>query len=389
MASTRRIRILQVLEATTGGTRKHLRLLLTNLDLSRFSVALAYSNGRDPCFANDLREFARRGIELHEAPIVRPIRPGRDLAALWRIFRIVRRGNYDIVHAHSSKAGCLGRIAGWLAGTPAVVYSPHSFAFQENPHSFTGTCYRWIERAAARCHHRLLCVSEGERRIAVESGIEREARTCVIPNAIDASEYASPRDKRRTRRAWNLPEETPVVGVVAQFRRQKGYDCFLGAVPRILRERPETRFLVVGDGSLFPAVKKEIQSLGLESRIALAGYQEDPTAFYHAMDVFVMCSLWEGMPYTVLEAMASGLPIVATDATGTNELVRHGRNGFLAPVGDREAVAGRVVELLRDTPLRERFARESRAISRALPGVRQWIRRYESFYAGLLETDRT
>ena len=387
MPLTRRIRILQVLEATTGGTRKHLRLLLTHLDPSRFSVALAYSNGRDARFANDLQAFADRGIELHRAPMVREIRPGRDLAALLRILRIVRRGGYDIVHAHSSKAGCLGRIAGWLAGTPAVVYSPHSFAFQENPRSLSGTCYRWIEKAAARCQNRLLCVSAGEQKIAVELGIEREGRTCVIPNAIDASQYAPAGDRRQTRRAWDLPEEAPVIGVVAQFRRQKGYDCLLQAVPRILRERPEARFLVVGDGPLFPAVKKEIQSLGLQGRMALAGHHEDPTAFYHAMDVFVMCSRWEGMPYTILEAMACGLPIVATDTTGTNELVRHGRNGYLAPVGQSETIAARVVELLRDAPLRERFAQGSREISQALPGIPDWIQRYESFYASLVETN--
>jgi glycosyltransferase involved in cell wall biosynthesis len=376
----RPIRVLEILEATTGGTRRHLYYLLTHLDTGRFSVSLVYSDLRDPHFAKDLETFAARGIELIEVPMRREISPFDDLASFLRIARIIHRGRFDIVHAHSSKAGFLGRLAARLLGVPAVIYSPHSFAFQYNPNGLRGTLYRSLERFGGKFHHKMLCVSEGEKKVACENRICPLKTLHTLCNTIPRETMKAVRLPAEVRRSLGIPESCPIVGTVAQFRPQKGLSHFVNAMPGILERCPDVRFLIVGDGPLFGEIREQIRGMGLDKRAILAGHQEHPPDFYQVMDVFVSSSLWEGMPYVILEAMAMGLPIVATDTVGNNELVTHEKNGLLVPPENPSAIADAVGDVLCDSDRRIRYTHESRYMASNLPTLQEWIARYEEFY---------
>jgi glycosyltransferase involved in cell wall biosynthesis len=379
---SRPLRVLQILEATTGGTRRHLAYLLQNLADSReFSLSLIYSPLRDPHFSRDLELYRRLGVTLYEVPMRRAIAPWRDLVAFVKIFWIIRRGHYDVVHAHSSKAGFLGRLAARWVGGAGILYTPHSFAFQYCPHSLRGTLYRWLERFAGRFHHRLVCVSEGERRAALDYRISPPDQIRVIPNVIDRNELRPTRTAREVKGQYGIEADETVIGMIAHFRPQKGYRHFMAAIPRILQDCPRARFLIVGDGPFFSDAQKCIQQLGVESAVIMAGYQPHPQDYYQIMDVFVLSSLWEGMPYVILEAMSMGLPVVATNIAGNNELVAQGVNGFLVPLMNSEQIASQVIRLTRDPDLRFRFGQASRRIFDEMPSIKEWGRQYAQLYA--------
>lgn len=376
-----RIRVLQVLEATTGGTRRHVYYLLKYLDRARFDVTLVYSNERDPHFVDDLALFSTWGVHLIEIPMRREISPWHDAVAFIRILTVMLRGRYDVVHAHSSKAGFLARVAARIAGVRAIIYTPHGFAFQYRPRSFAAVCYRWLERLAALFHHRLMCVSEGERALALRHSITPASKICMIPNAIPADAIATFRSPESVRQSLGLPPGALVVGMVAHFRPQKGYNHFIDAIPAILADCPETRFLVIGGGPLLESARDRIRGLGVEESVILAGYQRHPPDFLQIMDLFVLSSLWEGMPYALLEAMAMGLPVVATDTAGNNELVEHGRNGLLVAPESASAIAASVVRILRDPTLRRAMGEAGRAMASARLDMSEWIERIERLYA--------
>ncbi|NQU45277.1 glycosyltransferase family 4 protein [bacterium] len=375
-----RIRVAQILEATTGGTRRHLSYLLRYLDRKRFALSLIYSDKRDPFFHHDLETYRAMGIDLIEVPMEREIRPAQDLQRFLRLVSVLRKGRFDLVHAHSSKAGFLARVAARLAGVPAVVYSPHSFAFQYLPESPRARFYRLLEQLAARFHHRLVCVSAGEKEVAERYRIGTPDRTVVIENAIPVDEMKPSRSAEEIRRSLEIPEAAPLVGMVAQFRRQKGIRHFVDAMPLILKARPDAFFLLVGSGPLFSAVQDEIRRKGIEDRVRLVGHQERPVDFYQLMDVFVLSSLWEGMPYVIFEAMALGLPVVASDTVGNRDLVRSGETGLLVPPADSPAIAGAIVDLLEHPERRNAMGQAGREQIVRGTSMEDWVRKYEDLY---------
>ncbi|NUQ01572.1 MAG: glycosyltransferase, partial [Armatimonadetes bacterium] len=162
------LRVLEVLEATEGGTRTHFRDLVLGLPSARFGVEVAVSLGRDPGFATDLERFRQRGIAVHVGPMVRAINPLADARSLAWLRGLIRAGDYQIVHGHSSKAGFLARLAGLLEGVPVRLYTPNAFHFQNPQTSRVGRGLSVaLERLAARWGSGLICVSAGERAAAL------------------------------------------------------------------------------------------------------------------------------------------------------------------------------------------------------------------------------
>jgi glycosyltransferase involved in cell wall biosynthesis len=375
------LRLLEVLEATTGGTRKHLYYLLKHLDRKRFDITFLYSNQRDPHFSEDLSFYSSHEIRLIEVPMQREISFWHDGIAFLRILRVLWEGHYDVVHAHSSKAGFLTRIAAWLLRVKHILYSPHAFAFQFTPNTAGGMLYRCLERFAGLFHHHLVCVSEGERSVALQYRISPLEKIVVIPNAISVDEISALQNPESISQLLGIADDVPVVGMVAHFRPQKGYSHFINAIPKIVMQHPATRFLIVGDGPLLGEVREQIRSQGLEKNVILAGYQSHPPDFYQIMDIFVLSSLWEGMPYVLLEALAMGLPVVATNTVGNNEIVEHGRNGFLVPPGSSDEIATSVLHLLENPTLRKQMGNYSRHLSKSKMKMQEWAEQYNVLYS--------
>ena len=354
-------RIALVLEATVGGTREHILQILDFLDPTEWRRTYICSPRRSRRVFDDIASLREQGIEVVVIPMEREIRPWSDLRALIRLVTAFRRGRYDIVHTHSSKAGFLGRLAARLAGVPKVIHTGHVFAFQWS-RGLVARFYLRLERVAARWADQLVAVSERQRDLLLRHHIAPAAKVVTIPNGVDLSRHPSPISRREARERLHLAPDVPVVGMVARLVPQKGCGHFLRAARRVLDEMPDVRFLLVGEGELEDQIRQRLTDLSMEDRFSLLGLRADTAEILRALDVFVLSSLWEGLPYVILEAMAAELPVVASRLPGLDEIVQDGETGYLTGLRDEAGIADRILTLLRDDDLRRRLGRQGRAL---------------------------
>ncbi|MDD2459647.1 MAG: glycosyltransferase [Kiritimatiellia bacterium] len=365
--------VLQVLEATEGGTRRHLRDLVGALDPAAFRCALAVSCRRDPDFQADLAAWRARGLAVTELAMRRGVSPFADLAALAGLVGCVRRVRPDLIHAHSAKAGALARAAGALCRVP-VVYTPHAFPFLMEGGPRRRAFYRWVERLARRGTAVVIAVSREEEAAALALGYARE-RVVLIPNGVAPCEAGEVviRDTAALR-----------VGFVGRLTRQKGPDLLLDAMQEVVVHLPHVRVVFYGDGPMAAPLRARAEQGPLANPARFAGpfAQSDAVSLLRGVDVAVVPSRWEGCPYVLLEAFQAGVPVVAAAVGGVIDLVRHGENGLCVPPEDPEALGDALLTLLRDAVLRRKLAEQGRATLAALT-LAQMVSRVEQVYRGV------
>ncbi len=355
-AGARVITVLQVLEATEGGTRRHLRELVGALDPALFRVCLAVSRERDPAFLDDLAGYEARGVPVHEVTMRRGIAPLADLLGLIRLTCLVRRIRPDVIHAHSAKAGFLARLAGLWCRVP-VVYTPHVFPFLMVCGRCSTRFYRLLERSVRGRTAALIAVSDEEVREALRLGYAAE-RVTLIRNGVAACE-AGPVTVRTTGELK--------IGFFGRLTRQKGPDLLLDAASDVVSHVPHVVFLFYGDGEWAEKARKRVASLQLAAHVRFMGaYRQNETVtLMREADVVVVPSRWEGCPYVVLEAFQSGVPVVAAAVGGVPELIRDGVNGVLVEADNAEELGDGVLCLLRDPDKRRHLAEAGRLTAAA------------------------
>jgi glycosyltransferase involved in cell wall biosynthesis len=331
--------VLHVLQPPDGGVAEHVLRLATGLRARGGRVEVA--TGPDARIAARLEAA---GVPVHlvamgRAPGVGDLRAARALRAL------DRRVGADLVHAHSSKAGALVRAA--LPDGGRLIYTPHCFAFL----AALGrgrAAYRAVEQALAPRTAAIVAVCEWEAREAARSLRGAAGRLRVIRNGVPA-----PRPARPDPDLLAFRGDRPLAGLVAVLRPQKDPLTLV----RAARHLPAGagRVAIVGDGPLAGAVRQEITRLRLSDRVRWFPYAGDAARYLAALDVFVLSSAWEALPLAPLEAMARGLPVVATDVGGVREAVRDGATGRLVPPGDPAALAAALGEILADSDERRRL----------------------------------
>lgn len=332
------------MEATIGGTRRHL------VDVSRaqrargLDVHVCAAALRQPDFARDLDALAAEGCGVHPLPMVRAIRPLTDGRHLGRIKALLGELRPDVVHTHSSKAGVLGRLASGATGIGARVHTPHTFAFLFEA-MFSRSkrrLFRWIETRLARDTDAVIAVSASEGRAFVESGVVPPARVRVVPNGIDPAPWAAARPLPRAE--LGIAPDVPLGIVVGLLNVAKGQDVLLRALAACRSERLE--LLIVGHGETEVELRAIAAANGLAARVHFLGFRTDVPRLMKTADFLVLPSRWEGLPYVVLEAQAAGLPVVATAVSGALDLVSDA-NGRRVPIEDVAALAAALDELAR------------------------------------------
>jgi glycosyltransferase involved in cell wall biosynthesis len=349
------------MECTIGGTRRHLRDLAHGLQQRGHTVEVACAALREPRMREDMAAMEAAGIRVHEIPMVRPIRPGKDAWHALRLAGCLADRRFDVVHTHSSKAGALGRSVSFLCSSAARIHTPHTYAA-----SFEGGAGQGgelpgplglimtTERLLGRVTQRLIHVSEGERDEGQMLGVVAPDRARVVPNGIDPAPFSSPAGGDALRAELGIPADARVVGSVGLLNDAKGHDLLLDAAARL---PDDVHLLIVGHGELEGALKGQAAELGLSRRLHLAGWRDDLPACHDAMDAFVLSSRWEGLSYALLEAVAAGLPAVSTDVNGSRDVLDPGEGqapcGLVVPTEDVPALAEALEILLTD---RERAA---------------------------------
>ena len=376
-------RVLHVItQLELGGAQQNTLYTCAHLDRARYAPVLACGPG------GYLDDEARSlpGVPVHFlSSLVRPVRPHLDAAALAALVRLMRRLRPAIVHTHSSKAGILGRWAAWMAGVPRVVHSIHGFGFHDGQNPAVRGAYVAAERAVSGFTDAFIAVSHANREEGIARRIFTAEKCRVIRSGVDLSRYRAAGERRgELRRELGLAPEDPLVGMIACLKPQKAPADFVEVARRVLAAEPRATFVLAGDGELRGEVEARIAQVpqGAE-RIRLLGWRRDTDRIVADLDVLLLTSRWEGLPRVLPEAMASGLPIVATAVNGSPEAVAEGETGHLAPAGDVALMASRVVELLRDPEKRRRMGEAGRVRS-AEWDIDAMVRAQEALYESLL-----
>jgi glycosyltransferase involved in cell wall biosynthesis len=348
--------------AEVGGAQSYVASLLPAL-AERYDVALA-AYGEGP-----LREAAAaagaRFVPLRH--VRRPVRPWRDLAGLVELARLFRRERPQIVHASSSKAGVLGRLAATVTRVPVRIFTVHGWAFTAYS-GLPSRLYQVADRLMEPLTTVTICVSENELAAGLEAGTCRAESTVVIRNAVDVSGAARSRHDRAV----------PRLIAVGRLKAPKDFLTLVRAFAAIPRGKFEA--LIVGDGPDRQEVEAEIRSLGLEEHVRLAGERDDVPALLADSDLFVLSSRSEGLPVSVLEAMAAVLPVVASDVGGLRELVADSETGILVPPVDVPALAAALGRLVEDRELRRTLGAAGRARAEALFDLAEFRRAHVELY---------
>lgn len=368
--------------ATIDTTVRHLLLpQLLALQEAGYNVAAASNPGPGAVAAQEA------GIPFYPVSIDRTLISLNHFRATYAIYRLLRSRKVYLLHVHTPVAATLGRLAAWLARTPVVFYTAHGFYFHENMAPSYRRLLITVERMMGKVTHHLFSQSAEDYQTALDTGIAREEHASVLGNGVDVEGIARvATERRQTVRAELGLQEEIVVAFTGRFVHEKGIAELLEAVARVRRQHSSVRLLIIG-GSLpsdrDPAeadLASLVERLHLEDILITTGFSDRVADYLGAADVFVLPSYREGMPRSILEAMAAGLPVVATDIRGSREEVVEEVTGFLVPVRNVEQLADRIALLASDSALRERLGTAGRERARELFDERLVFERLADVY---------
>lgn len=366
-----------------------LRYLLLNqlrsLQAAGYEVAGISSPG------TDIAALEAASIRHVAIPFTRRFTPLADLLSLRRLYRVLRRDTFTIVHAHNPKPALLAQLAARMAGVPIVVRTLHGFYFHQHMHPAWRRFYILMEKVAACCSDVILSQNKEDIRTAINLGICPPHKIKHLGNGIDTRRFSRARLNEtilsQTRRELRLRPGGPVVGFVGRLVAEKGIPELLQAARAVLERIPDAHFLIVGPidrekpDALTPAV---VRDYGVAHACTFSGMRHDMPELYALMDVFVLPSHREGFPRSPMEASAMQVPSVVTDIRGCRETVEHGRNGLLVPLGDVPALAEAIITLLTDKTKRRRMGCAGRRIAEERFDERLVFQKVKAEYARLL-----
>ncbi len=360
----------------------HLTTAPTTLTFLRGQVSYMKARSFEVICVSSPGEFldqfaAKERVVVRAVSMARQVTPLKDLATVFRLWRLFKSLGPDIVHAHTPKAGLLGMLAAWLAGVKVRIYHLHGLPLS-TAQGLRRALLLWSEKTACRLAGQVFCVSPSLRQEAAARGVcPLKAMKVLVNgsiNGVDAVRFdparLGPEAGRVVRRRFGVPAEALVIGFVGRLVRDKGLAELVEAWQGLRREFPELHLLVVGPFEARDAVPEKVaRIMRQEEGIHLIGQDFDTPRLYAAMDVFVLPSRREGFPVTPLEAAAMELPVVATRITGCVDAVQDGLTGTLAPPGDVPALSAALRAYLADARLRRRHGRagRERVISRFAP----------------------
>jgi len=258
-----------------------------------------------------------------------------DFVALIKLIRIFKKEKFDIVHTHSSKPGFLGRIAARIAGVPKVVHTVHGFPFHSYQKKLTAKFYLSMEKFAALYCDKIIFVNNAEREFAIANHIIKPDKAVTIYNGIELPILEN-------KNLFN--NENILIGSCSRFWEQKNIIDTIKVAIDVCKKNENIHFTFIGDGELYNTVEKMVNESGFKNRIKLPGWQNNAIEWLLKFDVFLLYSKWEGLPLSILEAMSCGLPVVASDINGNNELVSDA-NGILVPINDIDRLTAVLLSL--------------------------------------------
>lgn len=339
-----------------GGPAIHTILLTARLNSGDFRSRLV-TGQEAPTEGNLLGLAAANGVRpIVVSEIGREVSPLDDTAAELKLMRIIGRLRPDVVHTHTAKAGTLGRIAAAALRVPVIVHTYHGHVFHSYFSRWQTRAFLQIERALARVTQAIVTVGEKQREEILSYGIGTPDKVHAIPLGLELERFIGCERRRgELRQELGILPEQPLIGIVARLVPVKAHEDFLRAAAHVCRTRPDAAFLIVGDGERRAELEALTGELGLNENVRFLGWRSDLERIYADLDVVALSSLNEGSPVALIEALAAGRPVAATDVGGVREVVVSGETGLLTPAREPEALARSICSLLEDRELAGRL----------------------------------
>jgi glycosyltransferase involved in cell wall biosynthesis len=371
-----------------GGPSIHVILLTAGLTPKGYRTRLVV--GQESQQEGNLRAFAEEhGVACEAMPSLgRDIRPLSDFRALWGLFRLLRQYRPMVVHTHAAKAGLLGRVAARLAGVPVVIHTYHGHVLRGYFGPLKTAVFRGLETVMANLSDAIVAVSDAVRKDLISLGVAGADKIRVVPLGLDLAHLSRELPRGELRHRHGIDAAAPLIGMVGRLVPIKDVPTFLRAAGIVHKAKPDSRFALVGDGEERNLLEEECRRLGLSETVSFHGWRQDIGAVLGDLDVVVNCSLNEGTPVALIEALAAGRPVVATSVGGTPDLLGHGLRGLLVPPSDPEALAVAILEILNAPDVAGRRAEAGRAYVLAQHGVGRLLDDIDSLYRELIARKR-
>jgi glycosyltransferase involved in cell wall biosynthesis len=332
-----------------GGGMGHLLGLFAHLDRDKYHLSLVADRG--DYLVDQIRAL---DIPIHFVPMMKRRYDLRVAAAIAKVAGVEQA---DVLHCHGTRAAFYGALAKPFSCAKKSIYTVHGFSFSKDVHSVGRAFYLNVEKLLARAHDRLISVSQMDTLGAIEKGVCTAEKIRTIPNAIDFARFDPACVNGHFRQGLGISKSVKLVGTAARLVRQKGIDSFIDAAKIVCNDKPDVRFVVIGEGELEGRLRDKARKKKMNDHLIFAGARDSMPEVYAGLDVFVLPSLWEGHPLTLIEALAMGTPSVATWTSGSPEIIEDGKSGLLVPPKDSRALARAICRLLDDTKFACRLAK--------------------------------
>ena len=343
----RKIRLLQIVrDLDLGGLQQVVYNLCRTIDRSQFEVAVLCLH-ETGIFAADIEAL---GIPVY---LLEQKADGVDYLAFLKVASLMKRLGIDVVHTHNTQAFFDGTLGALFAGAKTVINTDHARNFPD------AVRYMIAEWALSKFAYKVVGCSDHTSQQLIKYEKISPKKVVTIPNGIDGSRFKINIDREAKRTELGIRSQGAILGIAVRISEQKGITFMLNAMRAILRKHPETTLVIAGDGELKSSLEEEARALGIAESVIFCGPRKDIPELLQLFDVYVLPSVWEGLPMIILEAMAAGCPIVASDVGGVSSAVKHDETGLLVPAGDIDNLSAAVIRLLDDTSLRETFAKRA------------------------------
>ncbi len=366
----KRCRIVYLItDLDVGGAENSLYQLVTHLDTKKFSP-IVYSLSCEGKIADKLRN---KGIEV----VCLGAKNKFDITVFFKLIKLLNRQKPHILHTYLFHANFLGRIAGRIAGVPIIISSVRTMEKQKWHHVYLDMLTCWMV-------DKEVCVSKD-----VEGFVRKYAKVpahklITIYNGIDFKDISIAKNIEDKKKELSINQFNPIIGTVGHLTVAKGVVYLLKAFQLVLEDFPNACLLVVGDGPQEKELKKSALELNIVPSVKFLGFREDAIDIMNVMDVFVLPSLWEGMPNVVLEAYALGKPVVSTRVGGTEEIIKDGETGFLVSPKDWRNLAKCIKSLIKDTEMKERFGFKGKEFVSKNFSLEKMVKATEKLYEKLI-----
>lgn len=366
------INILHIIaKLPVGGVENQLAMVVKRYDRERFQPFVCCLSGED-VVGREIEDSGTQVIYLNKLQHQFRWSIVRD------IYNLIKRKDIKIVRTHQYHANFYGRLAAIWAGVPCIVASVHNvYTIDKKIHR------RIINKILSRFTDRVVAVSEAVKNDILKYDRVKRDEVGIIYNGVDVNRFLNVNGDL-VRREFGIAPDTTVVGTVGRLTMQKGHKCFIDAISKIKGNFPEIAFLLIGDGSLKNDLESYAETLGMKNNIIFAGSRRDIPEVLAAMDIFVFPSLWEGLGTAVLEAMAAGKPIIASDLPPIREMIEHKKNGMLAPVKDSTALAQSIKLLLDDKKFAESLGRSAKEKASSCFSIETTVSNYTALFENVL-----